>query len=126
MLNECCIHTIPHHIIIIWIMQLDQEMREQVGQGDKTWLSVSVQFSHSVVSDSLQPHGLHNRLPHPSLTPSAPNHVHRVGDAIHPSHPLLSLLLASVFPSIRVFSNKSVICIRWPKYWSFSFSMSFQ
>ena len=37
-------------------------------------------------------------------------------------HPLL--LLLSIFPSIRVFSNKSVLCIRWPKYWSFSFSIS--
>ena len=38
------------------------------------------------------------------------------------SHPLL--LLPSIFPSIRVFSNKSVLCIRWPKYWSFSFSIN--
>ena len=37
-------------------------------------------------------------------------------------HPLL--LLPSIFPSIRVFSNKSVLCIRWPKYWSFSFNIS--
>ena len=37
-------------------------------------------------------------------------------------HPLL--LLTSIFPSIRVFSNESVLCIRWPKYWSFSFSIS--
>ena len=37
-------------------------------------------------------------------------------------HPLL--LLPSIFPSIRVFSNDSVLCIRWPKYWSFSFSIS--
>ena len=37
-------------------------------------------------------------------------------------HPLL--LLPSIFPSIRVFSNESVLCIRWPKYWSFSFSIS--
>ena len=37
-------------------------------------------------------------------------------------HPLL--LLPSIFPSIRVFSSKSVLCIRWPKYWSFSFSIS--
>ena len=53
-------------------------------------------------------------------------HVHRVGDAIQPSHPVLSppLLLPSVFPSIRVFSNESALCIRWPKYWSFSFSIS--
>ena len=39
-----------------------------------------------------------------------------------PCHPLL--LLPSIFPSIRVFSNESVLCIRWPKYWSFSFSIS--
>ena len=39
-------------------------------------------------------------------------------------HPLL--LLPSIFPSIRIFSNESVLCIRWPKYWSFSFSITFQ
>ena len=51
-------------------------------------------------------------------------HVHWVGDAIQPSHPLSSLLLLpSIFPSIRVFSNESALCIRWPKYWSFSFSI---
>ena len=52
-------------------------------------------------------------------------HVHLVGDAIQPSHPLSSLLLLpSVFPSIRVFSSESALCIRWPKFWSFSFSIS--
>ena len=50
-------------------------------------------------------------------------YVHWVGDAIQPSHPLSSpLLLPSIFPSIRVFPNESVLYIRWPKYWSFSFS----
>ena len=49
-------------------------------------------------------------------------HVHRVGDAIQPSHPFL--LLPSIFPSIRVFSNELALCVRWPKYWSFSFSIS--
>ena len=85
------------------------------------------QFSRSVVSDSLQPNGLeHARLPCPSPTPRAySNHVHRVGDAIQPSHPLSSSLrLPSIFPSIRVFSNESALCITWPKYWSFSFSIS--
>ena len=44
-------------------------------------------------------------------------HVHQVSDAIQPSHPLLSLLLLpSIFPSIRVFSNESLLQIRWPKY----------
>ena len=52
-------------------------------------------------------------------------HVHRVGDAIRPSHPLSSpLLLPPIPPSIRVFSNESILHIRWPKYWSFSFSIS--
>ena len=52
-------------------------------------------------------------------------HVHWVSDAIQPSCPLSSLLLLpSVFPSIRVFSNESALHIRWPKYWSFSHSIS--
>ena len=86
----------------------------------------SVQFSCSVVSNSLQPcEPQHTRPPCPSLTPgSTQTHVHCVGDAIQPSHPLSSpLLLPSIFPSIRVFSNESVLCIRWPKYWSFNFSI---
>jgi len=49
-------------------------------------------------------------------------HVHQAGDAIQPSHPLL--LLLPIPPSIRVFSNKSTLCMRWPKCWSFSFSIS--
>ena len=52
-------------------------------------------------------------------------HVHRVSDAIQPSHPLSSLLfLPPVPPSIRVFSSESTLHMRWPKYWSFSFSIS--
>ena len=55
----------------------------------------------------------------------AQTHVHQVGDAIQLSHPLLShLLLPSIFPSIRVFSNESALRIRWPKFWSFSFNIS--
>ena len=51
-------------------------------------------------------------------------HVHRVGDAIHPSHPLSSPFPpAPIPPSIRVFSNESTLHMRWPKYWSFSFSI---
>ena len=52
-------------------------------------------------------------------------HVHRDSDAIQPSHPLSSLLLLSpIPPSISVFSNESTLCMRWPKCWSFSFSIS--
>ena len=51
-------------------------------------------------------------------------HVHQVGDAIQPSHPLHPLLLLPpIPPSIRVFSNESTLHMRWPKYWSFSFSI---
>ena len=62
---------------------------------------------------------------HHQLPELAQTHAHRVGEAIQPSHlcrPLL--LLPSIFPSIRVFSNESVLRIRWPKCWSFSFSIS--
>ena len=55
----------------------------------------------------------------------AQTHVHRVSDVIRPSHPFHPLLLLpSIFPSIRVFSNESALRIMWPKYWSFSFSPS--
>ena len=88
----------------------------------------SVQFSHSVVSNSLQPHGLHHaRLPCPSPTPGVyPNSVSI--ESVMPSshlilcHPLL--LLTSILPSIRVFSNESALRKRWPKYWSFNFNIS--
>ena len=63
---------------------------------------------------------VHHQLPEFTET-----HVHQFGDAIQPSHPLLSrFLLPSIFPSIRVFSNESALHIRWPKYWSFSFNIS--
>ena len=61
---------------------------------------------------------------HHQLQELAQTHVHQVGDAIQPSHlccPLL--LLPSIPPSIRVFSNESALRMRWPKYWTFSFSI---
>ena len=62
---------------------------------------------------------------HHQLPEIAQTHVHRVGAAIQPSHPLSSpLTLPSIFPSIRVFSSESFLRIRWPKYWSFSFNIS--
>ena len=62
---------------------------------------------------------------HHQLLKSTQTHVHRVGDAIQPSHPLSSSSpSALILPSIRVFSNESTLCMRWPKYWSFSFNIS--
>ena len=62
---------------------------------------------------------------HHQLPEFAQSHVNWVSDAIQLSYPLLCpLLLPSIFPSIRVFSNDSVLCIRWPNYWSFSISPS--
>ena len=62
---------------------------------------------------------VHHQLPQFTQT-----HIHRVSDAIQPSHPLSSLLLLPrVPPSIRVFSNESTLHMRWPKYWSFSFNI---
>ena len=62
---------------------------------------------------------VHHQLPEFTQT-----HVHRVDDAIQPSHPLSPLLLPSIFPSIVVFSNESALHVRWPKYRSFSFNIS--
>ena len=63
---------------------------------------------------------VHHQLPEFTQT-----HVHRVGDAIQPSHPLSSPSPSAPIPSsIRVFSNESTLCMRWPKYWSFRFSIS--
>ena len=65
---------------------------------------------------------VHHQLPEFTQT-----HVHRVSDAIQPSHPLLSPSpLAPIPPSIRVFSNESTLRMRWPKHWSFSFSIGHQ
>ena len=62
---------------------------------------------------------------HQQLLEFAQTHVQWVGDAIQTSHSLSSPpLLHSIFPSTRVFSDESVFHIRWPKYWSFSFSIS--
>ena len=88
---------------------------------DQAIVCYSVQFTHSVLSDSFQLQGLqHTRL---SITNSQSLLKLMSIESVMPfNHPLL--LLPSVFTSIRVFSNESVLCIRWPKYWSFSFNIS--
>ena len=90
-------------------------------------LPSSVQFSHSVVSNSLRPHGLqHTRSPCPSPTPGACSNSCPSSQRCNPtiSSSVVPFSSHLLFPSIRVFYNESVLCIRWPKYWSFSFSIS--
>ena len=90
--------------------------------GDK---GCSVQFSHSVVSDSLRPPAAHQASLSVNSGWSLPKSVSI--ESVTPSNHLILchslLLLPSIFPSIRVFSNESVLHIRWPKYWSFSFNI---
>ena len=86
----------------------------------------SVQFSHSVMSSSLQPHGLQHTKPPFTNSRSLPKLMSI--ESVMPSNHLILcrplLLLPSILPSIRVFSNESALHIRWPKYWSFSFNIS--
>ena len=82
-------------------------------------------FSLSVMPDSLQPHGLqHARLPCPSVSPGVCSNSCPLSKWCHPTILCYPLLLPSIFPSIRVFSNESALHIRWPKYWNFSISPS--
>ena len=83
-----------------------------------SWRFSSAQFSHSVVSKSATP-WVHHQLSDPPKPTSI--------ESVMPSNHLIlcrPLLLPSIFPSIRVFSNESALPIRWPKYWSFSFNIS--
>ena len=97
---------------LLWFYVMAKSDWDQEGvkvRGALDHITTSVQFS-SVMSDSLQPHGLHHA---------------RQGWCIQPSHPLPSPSPPTFnLSSNRVFSNESVLHIRWPKYWSFSFNIS--
>ena len=86
---------------------------------------LSVQFSRSVVSDSLRPHEMqHARPPCPSPTPGVHTNSRPSSQWCHPAILCRPLLLLPPIPlSIRVFSNESTLRMRWPNYWSFSFSI---
>ena len=84
-----------------------------------------VQFSCSVMSSSLQPHAAHQASL--SITNSWSLLKLKFIESVMPSNNLIlciPLLLPSIFLKIRVFSSESVLCIRWPKYWSLSFNIS--
>ena len=84
------------------------------------YVCASVQFSCSVMANSLQLHGWHHARPPCPSSMSILMSIKSVMPSNHliPCHPLL--LMSLIFPSFRVFSNESVVCIRWPKYWSYS------
>ena len=87
----------------------------------------TIQFSRSVMSDSLQPHGLQHARPPYYHQPWSSLKVMFIESVMPSSHLILCrplLLLPPIPPSIRVFSNESTLLMRWPKYWSFSFNIS--
>ena len=107
---------------------LGQWIKADWKRSNRRWQESVHQYSHSVVSDSLWTHGLeHTRVPCTSPTPGVYPNSCLLSRWCHPTIsssliPFSSCLQS--FPSIRVFSNESVLCIRWPKYWSFSFNIS--
>ena len=93
------------------------------------WINYHNQFSSVAQSCPTLCDPMNHSMPglpvHHQLLEFTQTHVHRVSDAIQPSHLRSSLLLLPpIPPSIRVFSNELTLCMRWPKYWSFSFSIS--
>ena len=111
-MSVICCHISGVHNMAVWLSYLDLS---------------SVQFSLSVVSDSLRPHELqHARPPCPSRTPGVHSNSRPSSWWCHqPSHPLsFPSPPAPNPPSIRVFSSESTLHMRWSKYWSFSFTIS--
>ena len=116
-------HWVPRY----WIKHYSKCFSESVFLKTLQHLS-SVQFSSVAQSCPTLCDPMNHSTPgfpvHHQLPEFTQTHVHRVGDAIQPSHLLLSPSPPAPIPSsIRVFSNESTLCMRWPKYWSFSFSI---
>ena len=96
---------------------------------DNGYKASNIQFSHSVVSDSLRPRGLHTAHQASQSIANSQSLLKLMSiELVMPSNHLILcrplLLLPSIFPSIRVFYSESVLLIRWPKYWSFSLTIS--
>ena len=136
--TDCRVHGILHARILEWVANSFSRGSSQprnwtqvsciAGGFFTSWATSSVQFNRSVVSDSLWPHeSQHARPPYLSPTPRVYSTHAPLSRWCHPAisssvAPLL--LLPSIPPSIRVFSNESTLRMRWPKCWSFSFSIS--
>ena len=94
-------------------------------KGFNPWNEISVQFSHSVVSDSLQPRGLqHARFPCPSPIPRACSNSCPSSQLCHPTISSSVVPFSSRLQSFPASASFPVLHIRWPKYWSFSFNIS--
>ena len=116
-----CLHSMHQQAAFTW------------GSEDFSWFT-SAQFSHSVQYSSVVQSCSILCDPIDCSTPGFPvhhqlleltqTHIHRAGNAIQLSHPLSSPSPALTLPSIRVFSDESILFISWPKYWSFSFNIS--
>ena len=115
---------------LVYISQMLTAIKREINSN-----TIIVQFSHSVMSDSLRPHeSQHARPPCPSPTPGVYSNLcpssqwpSRDGQRWPSSHLILCrplLFLPPIPPSIRVFSSESPLRMRWPKYWSFNFSIS--
>ena len=131
---DCSMPGLPvlhHHIALLLFICIRIEYRSQ--QGGYLSNGRNLERAHSVQFSSVQSlsrvqlcdpmnHSMPGLPVYHQLPESTQTHVHWVGDAIQPSHPLL--LLPSIFPIIRVFSNESALYIKWPQYWSFSFNIS--
>ena len=113
------------NLIQVQVLTLPSKLHPQI-----TFFSLtdSVQFSHSVVSNSLRHHESQHARPHcPSPTPGVHSNSRPLSWWCHPAISSSVVPFSScpqVPPSIRVFSNESTLRMRWPKYWSFSFSIS--
>ena len=120
--------------ILEWISLLQGNFpTQELNQGllHCRWILFQLSYQFSSVAQSCptlcdpMDHRMPGLLVYHQLPEFTQTHVHWVCDAIQPSHPLASPSPPALYLShIRVFSNESALCIRWPKYWSFSFNIS--
>ena len=106
--------------------QRDKGLKRTVIRHGIRVLPVS-QFSRSVVSDFVTPWTAARQASQSITNSRSLSKLMSINWVMPSNHLILChrlLLLPSIFPSIRVFSNESILCIRWPKYWSFNFSIS--
>ena len=126
-MNITCVIEKNVYILIIWcrILYVIESNLVLICSHFLYVLLLFALFSYSVFCDSLQPRGMqHTRLPRTSPSARVCSNSYPLSQWCHPTISSSVVLLPSVFPSIRIFSNELALHIRWPTYWSFSFSIS--